>query len=553
MEKNGVEKKPVDRKKFLFISEEALIGDLAWQVKQEGHEVKYYIGEKASRDVCDGFIEKCDDWKQWKDWADVIIFDDVFFGEQADKLRKEGKAVIGGSVYTDRLEEDREFGQQELRKVGVSVLPHWDFTDFDVAIDFVKKTPGRYVLKPTSKGGEKELLFVGQEEDGKDVLQVLELYKKSWAKKITQFQLQKFASGVEVAVGAFFNGVDFITPINVNFEHKRMFPGDIGPSTGEMGCYDDGTEVLTRTGWKLFKDVAYEDEFATLNPLTNVVEYHRPSAIVHYSHHKSLLHIKNRATDLLVTLDHNMFGQEGNSYRAGESWGFVKARDLPAQFVAPRSGVWIGEQKETFVLPEESFGHYEGRSVISKRIPAKLIPMDDWLSFFGFYLAEGWTTQGKYAVGVSQVNPKKKVVVESVLSRLPFNFKKVDSGWVCYDKQLWSYLRPLGDALVKYVPGEYKNLCPRQLKILFDHMCYGDGNMQRTGFRIYYTSSKRLADDVQEILLKLGRVGIVKSRLRKGGKIGERVFKTVNRSYEVIERVQRMVAWFDKYCQKRRR
>jgi len=40
---------------------------------------------------------------------------------------------------------------------------------------------------------------------------------------------------VEVAVGAFFNGEDFIYPINVNFEHKKLFPGDIGPFTGEMG------------------------------------------------------------------------------------------------------------------------------------------------------------------------------------------------------------------------------------------------------------------------------------------------------------------------------
>jgi len=66
-------------------------------------------------------------------------------------------------------------------------------------------------------------------------LQVLEHYKKTWAKKIKFFQLQKFVSGVEVAVGAFFNGKDFIRPINVNFEHKRMFPGDIGPMAGELG------------------------------------------------------------------------------------------------------------------------------------------------------------------------------------------------------------------------------------------------------------------------------------------------------------------------------
>ena len=40
---------------------------------------------------------------------------------------------------------------------------------------------------------------------------------------------------MEVAVGAFFNGKEFIYPINVNFEHKKLFPGNIGPSTGEMG------------------------------------------------------------------------------------------------------------------------------------------------------------------------------------------------------------------------------------------------------------------------------------------------------------------------------
>jgi hypothetical protein len=45
-------------KKFLFVSDEALIGDLAYQVKREGHEVKYYIHQKSEKDVCDGFLEK---------------------------------------------------------------------------------------------------------------------------------------------------------------------------------------------------------------------------------------------------------------------------------------------------------------------------------------------------------------------------------------------------------------------------------------------------------------------------------------------------------------
>ncbi|MBI2579408.1 MAG: phosphoribosylamine--glycine ligase [Candidatus Aenigmarchaeota archaeon] len=232
MEKNSGNGK----KKFLFISNVGMIGDLAWQIKKEGNEVKYYIHKNDQKDVCDGFVDKTDSWKDLVEWADVIVFDDTEFGELADRMRKEGKIVVGGSSYTDKLELSREFGQEEMKNSGMTVLPNWNFDDFEEAIKFIRENPGRYVIKPSGLAqNEKELLFIGQEDDGKDVLQVLEHYKKNWSKKIKIFQIQKYASGVEVAIGAFFNGRDFITPVNINFEHKRMFPGEIGPSTGEMG------------------------------------------------------------------------------------------------------------------------------------------------------------------------------------------------------------------------------------------------------------------------------------------------------------------------------
>jgi phosphoribosylamine--glycine ligase len=224
------------KKKFLFISREALIGDLAWKIKNEGQDVKYFIELKSEKDVCDGFVDKVDNWENFKEWAELIIFDDVGFGSAAERLRKEGKLVVGGNTYTDKLEIDRDFGHKEMIDAGINVIPSWIFTDFDEAINFINKNPDRYVIKPSGQQeDQKELLFVGEEEDGKDVINILELYKLRWSKKIKEFQLQKFISGVEVAVGAFFNGEDFIYPINVNFEHKKLFPGNIGPSTGEMG------------------------------------------------------------------------------------------------------------------------------------------------------------------------------------------------------------------------------------------------------------------------------------------------------------------------------
>jgi len=243
-----VEQPGFQAKKFLFISLISLSGDLAWKIKKEGHEVKIFVKDKNDADVYDGMLDKVEKWEDFVDWADVIVFDDVGFGPVADKLRKKGKLVVGGSAYTDRTEDDREFGQEEMKRLGMNILPHYNFDNFDSAIDFLKKNPGRYVFKPSgsSAGNEKNLLFVGEEEDGKDILEMMEHNKGIWAKKIKNFQLQKFVAGVEVAVGGFFNGKKFIHPLNINFEHKKLFPGERGPSTGEMGTlmYWNSASVL---------------------------------------------------------------------------------------------------------------------------------------------------------------------------------------------------------------------------------------------------------------------------------------------------------------------
>lgn len=49
--------------RFLFISKWGLIHDLAWEIKKEGHEVRYHIMSKADREVGDGFVDKVDRWE----------------------------------------------------------------------------------------------------------------------------------------------------------------------------------------------------------------------------------------------------------------------------------------------------------------------------------------------------------------------------------------------------------------------------------------------------------------------------------------------------------
>ncbi|MBU1931775.1 phosphoribosylamine--glycine ligase, partial [Patescibacteria group bacterium] len=194
------------KKNFLFVSFDALITDIAWQVVKEGHKAKYFIQNKTAQDIGNGFIPKTKDWEKEVDWADIIIFDDVLgHGTLAEELRKNGKLVVGGTKYTDKLEDDRSFGQSELKKYGIKILPYKEFNYFDDAIEYVKANPNKYVIKPSGEAQNlKKLLFVGQDDDGSDVLRVLEAYKKTWSEQIKEFQLQrKVSSGVEVAVGAF--------------------------------------------------------------------------------------------------------------------------------------------------------------------------------------------------------------------------------------------------------------------------------------------------------------------------------------------------------------
>ncbi|MEQ1505761.1 MAG: phosphoribosylglycinamide synthetase C domain-containing protein [Myxococcota bacterium] len=230
----------MQKHRFLFVSIDSYVGDIAWQVSKEGHEVRYWVERPECRDIASGFVEHSVDYEADVAWADVIVFDDTLGqGAKAHALRQAGKHVIGGTAYTDRLEDDRSFGQDELRKAGVEILPFWDFTRFDDAIAHIRAKPDRYVLKPCGEAANtKRWLFVGDDEDGSDVIRMLEAHDRSLRSGmpgIEQFQLQKRAAGVEVAIGAFFDGREFVEPINFNFEHKRLFPNNLGPSTGEMG------------------------------------------------------------------------------------------------------------------------------------------------------------------------------------------------------------------------------------------------------------------------------------------------------------------------------
>lgn len=220
--------------RVLFISGELIAGDLPYRLSEEGCDVKLFIAHPDQQDCQSGFVTKIDDWRSELDWigkSGLIVFDDVGFGEIQDQLRRNGFRVFGGSAAGDRLELDREFAQRKFADLGLEVLPTLRFEQPADAARHVKvAAPCRWVVKQNNH--DSALCYVGRFEDGSDAIDVLELYQ---ARGIRDISLQMAVDGIEIAVARYFNGSDWIGPIELSIEHKALCDGDIGPKTGEMG------------------------------------------------------------------------------------------------------------------------------------------------------------------------------------------------------------------------------------------------------------------------------------------------------------------------------
>lgn len=224
--------------RFLGVGETCDLGSLYLRLAAEGHEVKVAVSEPLARGTLAGMADRIDDWRGALEWVraagedGVILFESVTegFGARQDELRRQNYQVIGGSAFGDRLENDRAFGQQFLAELDFPSGHVWSFEDAGAADAFIASQPGRYVLK-FSGGGDN---YVGQMTDGQDVRAMLASQARAGAAS-GSFILMTFHQGVEMGVGAYFDGERFLLPACLDWEHKRFFTGDLGELTGEMG------------------------------------------------------------------------------------------------------------------------------------------------------------------------------------------------------------------------------------------------------------------------------------------------------------------------------
>jgi len=256
--------------------------------------------------------------------------------------------------------------------------------------------------------------------------------------------------------------------------------------------YHKDTEVYTERGFVLVKDVKLGEKVLSLNPETRDLEWTK--VVKTYKHKEPKLYsYQSRNLDLVVTPDHDLLIQKRwNKRTGGRRLEMVKAKDLPPEASFYRSSKWKGSVGEI-----ETYG----------------MPLGIFCQFMGWYLAEGSVATNRGDIKISQEKPKTTRMINEMLGLSGLDFTQIKGGFLIRSKELREYLGKFGKCFEKYVPEEIKQLPPEYIRMFLDAYNLGDGSIRNNNWkggnfspeRSYFTTSKRMADDLGELLIKVGK------------------------------------------------
>lgn len=434
-------------------------------------------------------LNKKIDAPELKGWLDRVIQDRTL-NQRILRVTNAFKMEVEARIAIGIVNGESEYSM--IRSVEKFLLNPYDFLSIDKRLDYDAR---RLAIKYSPKTGTYKTAYANAKRLIRS--EVFEAYRRS---DHLIWKASDKVKGVLV----------YLNPLHPQYdscdELVGLYPKDFFFTGFHPACYSDDTEVYTDSGWKLFKNVLVSDKILSLNKETYDLEYSNIIMKFEREFNGNMVNFHNISLDMLVTPDHDMIYINKSNGRTFES---KKASDYKkTNGPLYRSSEWTGIEIE------------------DKKIGNSVLDFDIFCEFMGYWLADGCIVSKRpYAITISAQEDKdfenRSRIEECVSLITEGNYTSTFSGIHFHNKDFYNYLNQFGKALDKFIPNEIKESSPRQIKIFLDAFISCDGSVRKRNHsfannknknvnlksedRIYFTSSEKMAGDIGELILKIGK------------------------------------------------
>ena len=282
---------------------------------------------------------------------------------------------------------------------------------------------------------------------------------------------------------------------------------------GQLGsCHDNQTEVLTLEGWKLFRNVTDEDHLASVNLENQELIFEYPKRLIEIDYSGDMYYGSHKFLDFAVTPDHKMVVRKWNSQTANlnNAYDAIDAKDMGWYQGLMSKVDYHGVVKyDKYTISGVDHKHKLQRSDLN-------LDVNDWLKFLGIYLAEGTMLKQQksqmYKIQIAGVKEREKDYIRQVLKNIGVIALELKDRFTFNNQRIFEHMKNMGllgvKSYDKSVPKFIFSCDSSQIKSFLEGYFMGDGCQQGEN-KNYYTSSLKMANDLQTLIFLSGKVSNV--------------------------------------------
>jgi C1A family cysteine protease len=299
---------------------------------------------------------------------------------------------------------------------------------------------------------------------------------------------------------------------------------------GQLGCHDESTEVLTEKGWQSWTEYDRVSLLGTVNLRTKKLEFQAPTSLQRYEYSGELYHSTNGSLDFALTPNHRIYLRKWDERNRtlSDDYCFKEIEN-------------IGWYSGLLAAPTG----FDGVILNEVAIGQTGMTGNDFLALVSLVLSDGWvggTENNWNRISFCCFRDNRREMISGVAARLGFSEVPGRRGvWLLTNAEMAQWFRSncyVGNSYrspFKRVPDIVKTVCGWQITHFLEF--FGDQtHSEKASSKQFYSSSSRMIDDLQELLLRVGKMSSISKRGPRSSFIRGREIYSQNEEFTLTVR-----------------